>query len=355
MRALSALAIVGGHWRHRGGGLFIEAYPDMQDAVAGRPDLMPGSPRTLDMARLGQTLTDEDLDPPVKGLMVWGANPATVQTDGARVREGLSRDDLFTVVVEHFLTDTARYADVVLPSTTQLEHFDLQGAWGHHYITANLAAVDPLGQSRTHGDILRALASRMGLDHPALAESDQQIAASALPDDVTLNQLVEAGWVKYSPARFTIPASDARLVLADSEPPALPSRPDGHLQLLTPKPHHFLNSTFANMERQRRAMGGPMVYVHPDDAVRLGLKDGCYVEVRNDRGQVNAQLEVSDEVIPGVATLPGKWWSQDVGGAGPNGLTPASWTPGGEPAYNDTFVTITDVTGPSNAADEPVV
>ena len=133
------------------------------------------------MARLGETLTDPAVDPPVMGLMIWGTNPAVIQPDAGRVRRGLARDDLFTVVIEHFMTDTARYADIVLPSTTQLEHFDVLGAWGHQYITINQPAVAPLGESRSHGEIMRTLAQAMGLDHPALRESDEEIAASALP------------------------------------------------------------------------------------------------------------------------------------------------------------------------------
>jgi anaerobic selenocysteine-containing dehydrogenase len=341
MRALSSLAILGGHWQHPGGGLYAAAFPAFNGASAARPDLVTGEPRSLDMARLGRTLTDRTLDPPVEGLMVWGTNPATIQIDAGRVRQGLARDDLFTVVVEHFLTDTARYADVVLPSTTQLEHFDLQGAWGHHYITVNLPAVEPVGEARTHGDILRGLATAMGLEHAALHESDRQIAAAALPDDLALDELVEAGWVKRSPRKFLVPRQDRRLPLANGGAPPIPDRPDGQLQLLTPKPHHFLNSTFANMERQRRAMGQPTLYLHPVDAEALRLPDGAEVEVATDLARVRATVTVSDEVLPGVVMLPGKWWSRDVGEAGINGLTPPTSSRGGQPAYNDTFVTVT--------------
>ena len=141
VRALHSLAVLGGHWRHSGGGVLIKSSPDLDALRAERADLIPTdrSPRFLDMARLGETLTDPSLDPPVHGLMIWGTNPAVVQPDAGRVRRGLAREDLFTVVIEHFLTDTARFADVVLPSTTQLEHFDVLGAWGHQYITRQSA------------------------------------------------------------------------------------------------------------------------------------------------------------------------------------------------------------------------
>jgi anaerobic selenocysteine-containing dehydrogenase len=337
VRALSALSIVAGHWQYTGGGLFIESYPDMNDGLAARPDLAPTPTRTLDLGALGNVLTDPDLDPPVQGLMVWGANPATIQRDAGRVREGLTRTDLFTVVVEHFMTDTARFADVVLPSTTQLEHFDVQGAWGHHYISVNLPAVSPVGESRTHGDIMRGLAARMGLDHPALRESDEEIAASALPDGVTLAELKEAGWIKWSPARFS---PSGRIRLAGDTPPLPRVAQDGQLQLLTPKPHHFLNSSFANMPRHRAAMKRATLYLHPDDAASRGLTDGDAVQVGNAGGSVHAFVVVTEDVRRGVATLPGRWWSADVGSAGVNALTPDAASPGGQPAYNDTYVTV---------------
>lgn len=337
VRALSALTIVAGHWQHTGGGLFIESYPDMNDALAARADLAVTPARPLDLGALGQVLTDPDLDPPVLGLMVWGANPAIVQKDAGRVREGLARSDLFTVVVEHFMTDTARYADVVLPSTTQLEHFDVQGAWGHHYISVNQPAVAAVGESRTHGDIMRGLAGRMGLDHPALQETDEEIAASALPEGVTLAHLKEAGWIKWSPPRF---APNGRIALAGDVPPLPPPPENGQLQLLTPKPHHFLNSSFANMPRHRAAMKGPTLYLHPTDAASRSLSDGDQVSVSNHGGSVQARLNVSEDVRPGVATLPGRWWRADVGGSGVNALTPAASSPGGQPAYNDTYVVV---------------
>lgn len=337
VRALSALTILAGHWQHTGGGLFIESYPDMNDGLAARADLATTPVRSLDLGALGDVLNDPDLDPPVQGLMVWGANPATVQIDAGRVREGLARSDLFTVVVEHFMTDTARYADVVLPSTTQLEHFDVQGAWGHHYISVNHAAVAPVGESRTHGDIMRALAARMGIDNPALQESDEEIAASALPEGVSLADLKQAGWIKWSPARFE-PNGQIQLTGDVPQLPPLPGK--GQLQLLTPKPHHFLNSSFANMRRHRAAQKGPTLYLHPAEAASRGLVDGEHVRISNTQASVQAWLQVSDDVRRGVATLPGRWWSADLGGSGANALTPAASSPGGQPAYNDTYVSV---------------
>jgi anaerobic selenocysteine-containing dehydrogenase len=341
-RAVYALPILAGHWRHRGGGHYTEASPVMGDGAAARPDLVPGDPRSLDMARLGETLTRTDLDPPVMGLMVWGANPAVSQPDAGRVRQGLAREDLFTVVVEHFLTDTARYADIVLPSTTQLEHFDVQGAWGHHYISLNNPATPPQGESRTHGEIMRLLAAAMGLDHPALRESDEEIAASALPAGLSLAELRAARWHKSSPAPFDPVSTGGSLRLSGPEPSLPGLAPDGTLRLLTPKSHHFLNSTFANMARQLTAMGRPTLDMHPDDAATRSLADGDDVTIGNALGAVQGWLRITDEVLPGVVAMAGKWWGAPAEVAAvANLLSASSWSPGGQPAYNDIFVTVT--------------
>ena len=342
VRSISALAFLGGHWKLPGGGLFIEAYPEFYAERAMRTDLLEGEPRSLDKARLGETLTDPYLTPPIKGLMMWGINPAVSQPDTKTVRAGLERDDLFTVVLEHFVTDTARYADIVLPSTTQLEHFDIQGAWGHHYISLNNPAVSPQGESKSHGEVMRLLATRMGLSHPALQESDEQIAASALPSDVDLATLKASGWHKTSLPRPTFPSEENKVRLSDG----VPSPPDATLgantlQLLTPKAHYFLNSSFANMPRQRNGERRPTLDMNPFDAAARHLRDGQEIIVKNSQGEVLAWLRVTDDVRPGVASLPGKWWSTppDTGAVG-NFLTPASWAPGGQPAFNETFVEV---------------
>jgi anaerobic selenocysteine-containing dehydrogenase len=338
VRSLSALAILGGHWRHPGGGLFMEALPELYEGRAARPDLLRGSPRKLDLARLGETLTSTTLAPPIKGMMVWCTNPAVVQNDIARVRQGLAREDLFTVVIEHFLTDTARYADVVLPSTTQLEHFDIVGAWGHHYISVNNRAVEPLGESKSHGEIMRLLAAAMRLDHPALRESDEEIAASALPEGVPLEELMREGWRKTFPKRATLEKGTLRV---SGFTAGAPREPNGTLQLLAPKSHFFLNTTFVNMPRQRRGMNRPTLEMNAADATARGLTDGQCVTICNAQGEITAWVQVTEAIRPGVVSLTGKWWSRpEETSAVANVLTPAAWSPGGQPAYNDTFVQV---------------
>jgi len=338
VRGLSALAIIGGHWRHKGGGLSIFAIPDLPEAQAARDDLITGNPRSLDIAKLGAHLTDAALSPPVKGLMVWSANPAVTQIETPLVRKGLARDDLFTVVFDHFITDTGSFADIVLPATTQFEHFDVQGAWGHYYVSANRPALAPIGEAVSGGALMRALAARLGLDHPALKESDEEIAASALPADWRLDDLVRDGWRKL-PARAIGPQQKLTLL---SEPIAAPGpAPDKTLQLLTPKSHYFLNSTFANMPRQRKSQGLAAIEIHPHEAQLRALADGDVAVVRSGDTKMILTVKVTDTIQPGLAVLEGKWWGdEDEHSTQMNRLTGARFSPQGQPAYNDTHVTI---------------
>ena len=338
MRGLSALASLGGHWRHPGGGLFVYDSPVYDEFAAACPDLMPGEPRSFDLSTLGAVLTDENLDPPVKGLMVWCTNPAVTQVDSGRVRSGLARDDLFTVVLEHFMTDTARYADIVLPSTTQLEHFDVVLSWGHHYIPVNNPAIQPLGEAKSHGEVMRLLAPRLGLTDPVFSESDEMIAAAALPPGVAMADLKVEGWRKVSPPRPDPAAGEEKLQFSSD---ALEPTASDTLRLLTPKSHYFLNSSFANMPRQRKAQGRPMLEMNPSDAAERGLVDGQSVMVSNERGEIRTALAVTDVIGTGAVALAGKWWSEPAEtSAVANMLSPSSWSPGGQPAYNDTFVDV---------------
>ncbi len=338
VRSISALSILSGHWSVKGGGLFLEAYPDFDISAAAGVELVTGVPRRLDIARLGPLLVDSAIEPPIMGLMIWNMNPATTLPDTASVRSGLSRPDLFTVVVEHFMTDTARYADIVLPSTTQLEHFDILGAWGHQYISVNNQAIAPLGEAKSHGEVMRLIAAQMGIDHPALRETDEQIAASALPDSVDLDQLKFDGWHKTLPPK-PVPNPERPIRLAGSSGGPQSSAPPNMLRLLTPKGHFFMNTSFANMPRQRKAMKNPTLEMHGTDAAARDLADGQDVSIFNERGSIASQLHVSDDVQPGVVVLPGKWWSHpDDTAAVANLLAPSEWSPGGQPAFNDVFV-----------------
>jgi anaerobic selenocysteine-containing dehydrogenase len=341
VRGLSALAILGGHWRRPGGGLSILSMPQLPEAQADRSDLAPGTPRVFDIARLGEIL--ERAEPPVKGLMVWTANPAVTQIDGPRVRRGLMREDLFTVVIDHFLTDTARHADIVLPATTQFEHVDVQGAWGHHYVLANLPAIAPAGEARSSGDIMRGLAEKLGLGHPAFKESDAEIAASALPEGWSWAELAEAGWRKSPTPRPAIARRSEPLRISDGPIAAPDAVEQGLLQLLTPKSHYFLNSTFANMARHKQSQGAPAVTLNAADAARLRLTEGQTVTLSSGSGALDAVLKLSDGVRPGLVCFEGKWWEEEGPHHQMNSLTPSQWSPAGQPAYNEVYVRIEPV------------
>ncbi len=309
-----------------------------------RPDLCTGNPRTLDRGKLAEVLNDAALTPPVKGLMVWSANPAATQIDGPATKRGLSRDDLFTVVIDHFLTDTARHADIVLPATTQFEHVDVQSAWGHHYVLANNPAVAPAGETRSSGAIMRGLAAKLGLDDPVFQESDDEMAAAGLPESWVHEELKEAGWRKSPTPRPAIAPRQNRFTIASGGVTA-PMNPAGALlQMLNPKSHYFLNSTFANMPRNQKSQGAPTATLHPNDAQSRGLAAGDRVALRRNGVKVDVALAVSDAVREGVVTLEGKLWDEGRADAVPlNRLTPSKWSPAGQPAYNEAWVMVEKV------------
>jgi anaerobic selenocysteine-containing dehydrogenase len=339
-RTIACLPALAGSWRHVGGGLSY-----IPTAIAGaidssalkRPDLRPGPVRTINMAALGSALTDRALDPPVTALLVWCSNPAQVAPDALAVRRGLSREDLFTVVLEQFMTDTARYADVVLPATTQLEHLDALFSWGHHYVTWNEPAIAPRGEAKPNTEIFRLIAARLGLDDPCFSETDEEMLAAlfaSAPGGVTLDELRGAGWAKIDLGQGMAPHAEGRFATADGRlalrsdslaergvdplphyaPPAevadaeLSSR--FPLALLTPKTHLFLNSTFANQARQAGAQPRPYVVVHPDDAGPRGILDGTLVRLFNDRGDCVLPARVSNDARPGVVVAPMGWWGR---------------------------------------------
>src|SRR5215210_3332356 len=268
-RTIASLPALTGAWRQVGGGC---SYIPTATAAAVRTDqhmgagLRRGPARTINMSQLGSVLTDPSLEPPVAAMVCWNSNPAQIAPDQTRVLAGLRRDDLFTVVLEQFMTDTARHADVVLPATTQLEHLDLVFSWGHHYYTLSEPAIQPLGESKPNTEIFRSIAARMGLDDPSLADSDEEMLAALFADrpaGLDLADLRSNGFAKVRLGQGEAPHAEGgfitgngRMTLhAEFEEPAeaLDAALDRRfpLALITPKTHLFLNSTFANQARQR--------------------------------------------------------------------------------------------------------
>jgi anaerobic selenocysteine-containing dehydrogenase len=357
-RTLAALPGLVGAWRHRGGGcsyIPTATASAVSSVPLQRPDLRPGEVRTINMSQLGDALTDAALEPPVKALVVWNSNPAAIAPEQGKVLAGLRREDLFTVVLEQFMTDTAAHADVVLPATTQLEHLDAVFSWGHHYLTFNEPAIEPLGEARPNTEAFRLIAARMGLDDPCFRESDEELMDQLLAtarEGVSLDGLRERGWVKLDLGQGPTPHAEGgfgngsgKLQLsAEYEPPfevadaALAGR--FPLALITPKTHLFLNSTFANQERQHAAQPSPEVVVHPDDAGARGVADGATVRVFNERGEFECAARVSEDTTPGVVVAPMGWWNADWprGRAAQATTGQALTAAGNAPTFNDNRV-----------------
>jgi anaerobic selenocysteine-containing dehydrogenase len=354
---IASLPVLTGAWRERGGGC---SYIPLATASAisshplERQDLCPGTVRTINMSRLGEALTDPALDPPVKALVCWNSNPAAIAPDQERVLEGLARDDLFVVVLEQFMTDTALHADVILPATTQLEHLDVLFSWGHHYVTWNEPAIEPLGEAQPNTETFRRLAERLGFDDPCFRDSDEELV-EALLDGFEENGLRERGWTKVDLGQGPLPhaeggfgtASGRAILHARYEPPAevadavLAER--FPLALVTPKTHLFLNSTFADPKaRQHRAQPRPEVVVSPGDAAVRGIEDGAEVRVFNERGSFRCAARVSDDARPGVLVAPMGWWNADFpGGRSAQATTSELLTAeGNAPTFNDNRVEI---------------
>jgi anaerobic selenocysteine-containing dehydrogenase len=318
--------------------------------------------RSINMVRLGHALTE--LEPPIHALVVYNSNPATTTPDSTSVLRGLAREDLFTVVLEHFLTDTARYADVVLPATTQVEHLDLVPSWGHTYITYNEPAIAPVGESLPNTEIFRRLARAMGYDGEAFDVSDEELVRLALAgaraplDKVDFDELRAVGWAEadlpedfrpFAQGGFGTPSGRFRL-WSQAIPPGFDPPPgdDEPLALMTAKSaHHFLNSTYANLPRHLAGEGEPMLEMHADDAAPRGIADGDVVRVSNARGEVVARARLGDVVRPGVVALPSGWWaSRSPGGANVNALTMQEPTDGGGASLHSARVEVEPVRAP---------
>jgi anaerobic selenocysteine-containing dehydrogenase len=275
-------------------------------------------------------------------MIVYNSNPAAVAPDRNTVLRGLARDDLFTVVLEHFQTDTADWADIVLPATTQLEHWDIHFAYGHHYVTLNRPSITPLGEAKPNSEIFRQLAARMGMAHAAMRDDDLTLIKQALDSQspklkgVTLDGLLERGWMRlnvptpylpYAEGEFSTPSGkcefySSRLAELGLDPlpayippyesierdPALVAR--FPLTLISSPAHTFLNTTFVNVTSLRHQAREPEVLLHPADAERRGISPGMRVTVRNDRGAFVATARVEPSIREGVAWAPSIWWGK---------------------------------------------
>ena len=342
-RNIACLPALTGAWRDAAGGILLTTADNYQfdHAALERPDLMPAKrPRVINHSRLGGVLTAAE--PPVRAVIVYNNNPVAVCPDSNKVIAGFSREDLFCVVMDSFLTDTADYADIVLPATTQLEHFDIHKSYGHLYVLANNPAIAPVGESLPNTEVFRRLAARMGFDDPCFRDSDEDIARQAIGSGhanlagMDWESLKQNGWQRLAlPERFApfarggfhtpsgkcefysetleaqgmdpLPFYNPPAELPSSNPQLAKKYP---LNFLSPPVRNFLNSSFANLQRFRDAEGEPSLELHSADAAVRGISDGDTVRVFNDRGSFTLRARVNDKPRRGVVVAPSVWWKK---------------------------------------------
>lgn len=369
-RTLTCLPILIGAWRHRGGGLARSThslqYSTLNNQAVLMPEVYQPGVRTLNMRDLGNDLCSKDLTPPLRSVCIYNCNPVVTIPNQARIIEGLRREDLFTVVHDLFITETARYADYLLPATSQIECLDIVPAWGHHYLTLNRPAIAPLGESVTNTELFRRLAHALGRTESWLFDSDETLLRTALQSqhpwlkEITYERLWNEGFVRLNPEKnwmpfahggFGTPSGKAALwseSLREQGLDPLPATGEirqatgNQLHLITGKTLHFLNSSYAQMDHHRRKEGLLFIELHADDARSRHLAQGEMVTVVNHSGSINAECRISERVKPGVAWMPFGGFGDAQGNAcSVNVLTPEEPTDwGGGSGFYDAFVEV---------------
>ncbi|MEY2522185.1 MAG: hypothetical protein QOJ66_750 [Ilumatobacteraceae bacterium] len=343
LRAIQCLPALTGQWQWPSGGIAGAVSIGQTNLSAlSRPDLSPAGTREVNMIQLGRVLTDPTMNPAIRALYVWNSNPAVIAADQQKVLEGLKREDLFTVVHDQFITDTARYADIVLPATTMLEHPDLVGSWGFSYLSWNEAAIDPVGDSKSNAEVTRLLAARMGFADEVFQLDDHQLMELALSDSpaaaagLTSQQLRAEGFARVGPPIGTAVASESTFAfsstalaasglhpVAEYRPPArTPNAASPYpLRLLTLKRHYSINSSYGNLPVMLNAEPLATAEMHPDDAAARAISEGAQVSVYNDLGRIRLTAAVTDNVPAGTIAIPFGRWGTDPTAGGANSLT----------------------------------
>ena len=368
VRLIALLPALIGAWRHRAGGVLLSssgAFP-VDKAALQRPDLLAGrTPRTINMATIGNDLLREaspEFGPKVQALIVYNSNPVAIAPDSARVVAGFAREDLFTVVLEHFQTDTADYADYVLPATTQLEHWDVHSSYGHTDALLNRPAITPLGQAKPNTQIFRELSSRMGFDDPCFADTDEALCRMAYGDKVDFQTLLDQGFATlptpeapFAQGNFPTPSGKCEFFsqrLADQGLDGLPDHVPNHevahsskhypLAMISPPARNFLNSTFVNVKSLRDTEGEPLLEMHPADAAARQIADGSTVRVFNARGEHRCRVSLNHRARVGVVHGLGVWWRKfGLDGTNVNELTSQALTDlGHAPTFYDCLVEV---------------
>jgi anaerobic selenocysteine-containing dehydrogenase len=366
LHAVSCLPAVTGAWRHKGGGALQSSGGvfDLNRTLLEGLDVPHSGARVLDMSRIGAVLTGDPADlgngPPVTAMLVQNTNPANVAPDSGLVRRGLARDDLFLAVHEQFLTATARFADIVLPATTSMEHSDLYCSYGHTFLQMARPVIEPLGEARPNHRVIRDLAARLGAVHPGFEMDEdemirQVLEASDLPPP---DELLAMGWLNcakaFEDAHFLsgFGHADGRFRFAPEwGDPTMPELP-GHFavideadaehpfRLITPPSLYFLNSTFTETPTARKGAVRPTALIHADDMAALGLADGAMLRIGNAKGSVVVAAKVTDGIARGVVAVESIWPDECFAeGLGINHLTSADAArPAGGAVFHDTKV-----------------
>ncbi|MGI4719547.1 MAG: molybdopterin-containing oxidoreductase family protein [Janthinobacterium lividum] len=378
VRNIACLPALVGAWRHAAGGVQLStsgSFPANRPALQ-RPDLLEGRmPRTINMTTIGDDLLKDaspEFGPKIEAVIVYNANPLAIAPDSAKVQKGFEREDLFTVVLEHFHTDSADYADILLPATTQLEHVDAHLAYGHLYMMANNAAIAPIGEAKPNTEFFRLLAARMGFDDPCFQESDDELAAQAFDKrheravHFDWESLKKKGWQKlnmpdapFAEGGFPTPSGKCEFYSSsmardglDPVPAYIPpyesraSNPElaqkYPLAMISPPARNFLNSTFVNVQSLRATEGEPHLDIHPNDAAVRGIAHGDMARIYNDRGSFVARARVTDKAREGLVVGLSIWWKKLASdGKNANEVTSQRLTDMGRaPTFYDTLVQV---------------
>ena len=374
VRAIACLPALTGAWRHRAGGLLLANsgnFP-VQREVLQRPDLLAGvQPRTINMSTIGNALlqpTSNTFGPKIQALMVYNSNPVAVAPHSGEVIKGFAREDLFTVVLEHFQTDTADYADYILPATTQLEHWDIHTSYGHTDILLNRPAIAPMGECKTNTDIFRALAKRMGFTDACFLEDDETLCRMAFDTTQDMEELFAQGFTNLKTAKgqslpdapfatgaFPSPSGKCEFYsqrLADMGQDGLPDYIANYevaqanskfpLAMISPPARNFLNSSFVNLQSLRDIEAEPVLEMHPADAQARGIQDGDGIRVFNQRGTYHCKARLNNRARPGVVNGLGIWWRKlGLNGTNVNELTSQNLTDiGRAPVFYDCCVEV---------------
>ena len=368
VRAIACLPALIGAWRHRAGGVLLSSSGSFPVDKFGlqRPDLLEGKkPRTINMVTIGNDLlrpSSDSFGPAIDAVVVYNSNPLAVAPDSGKVAHGFAREDLFTVVLEHFQTDTADYADYLLPATTQLEHWDVHLSYGHTDVLLNRPAIAPMGESKPNTQIFRELARLMGFNDPCFAATDEALCQLAYGPFVDYQALLHKGYASldlpeapFAQGHFPTPSGRCEFFsarLASQGLDGLPNQLDNYevlgsskaypLAMISPPARNFLNSSFVNVKSLRDMEGEPLLEIHTMDAYSRGIKTGDVVQVFNDRGVYRCKADVSSRARPGVVIGLGIWWRKlSEGRKNVNELTSQQLTDlGRAPTFYDCLVEV---------------